>query len=71
MLFRRLVVSGAVVGLMLAAAVPVAAHDRKPDRNDYANTVLVTGPSPDGQLVNAWGLSRSPDVPLVGRQQRR
>ena len=63
MLFRRFAVSGAIVGLLLAAAVPVAAHGSKPDPNDYAVTVLRTGPSPDAQLVNAWGLTRSPTSP--------
>ena len=63
MLFRRLVVSGAIVGLMLVAAVPAAAHGPGSGSNDYAVTVLRTGPSPDAQLVNAWGLSRSPTSP--------
>ena len=63
MLVRRIFVAGAVVGLLLAAAVPVAAHDRKSDGDDFVDTVLVTGPSPDADLVNAWGLTRSPTSP--------
>ena len=63
MLFRRLVVSGAIVGLMLVAAAPAAADGPVSGSNDYAVTVLRTGPSPDAQLVNAWGLTRSPTSP--------
>ncbi|MFI5042708.1 MAG: hypothetical protein ACHQNA_12825, partial [Acidimicrobiales bacterium] len=63
MLVRRIFAAGAVVGLLLAAAVPVAAHDRRSDGDDFVDTVLVTGPSPDADLVNAWGLTRSPTSP--------
>ncbi len=65
MLFRRLIVSGAAIGLLLAAAVPVAAggpHGSKPDHS-YVVTQLVSGPASDPDLVNAWGLTRSPTSP--------
>ncbi len=72
MLFRRLIVSGAVIGLLLAAAVPVAAggphppghHGHKP-ANSYVVDELVSGPpSGDPDLQNAWGLTRSPTSPF-------
>jgi uncharacterized protein (TIGR03118 family) len=56
---RRLIASGVAIGLLLAAAYPVAARDP----NSYLATTLVTGPSPDLDLVNAWGLSRGPSTP--------
>jgi uncharacterized protein (TIGR03118 family) len=67
MLFRRLIVSGAMVGLVLAAAVPVAAsgpapRGPRPD-NSYVVNELVTGPASDHDLQNAWGLTRSPTSP--------
>src|SRR4029077_20876409 len=62
MRFRRLFVSGAAIGLLLAAAVPVAADGPKP-ANAYAVTVLVTGPAADHDLQNAWGLTRSGTSP--------
>ena len=67
MLFRRLIVSGAAIGLLLAAAVPVAAGGPhppggKPDHS-YVVTQLVSGPASDPDLVNAWGLTRSPTSP--------
>ena len=39
---RRLIALGAVVGLALATAIPVAANDR---HNAYTATVLVSGPA--------------------------
>jgi uncharacterized protein (TIGR03118 family) len=63
MSIRRLIATGAAVGLILAAAIPVAAHGRGPERNGYAVTVLVSGPSPDADLVNGWGISRAPTSP--------
>ena len=63
MVIRRLIASGAAIGLLLAAAIPVAAHGPQPDHDGYAVTVLVTGPSPDADLVNGWGLSRAPTAP--------
>jgi len=63
MVIRRLIASGAAIGLLLAAAIPVAAHGPQPDHDGYAVTVLVTGPSPDSDLVNGWGLSRAPGSP--------
>jgi uncharacterized protein (TIGR03118 family) len=60
MAIRRLIAFAAVIGLMFAVAVPVAAHD---DHNRYTAHVLVTGPSPDSDLVNGWGLSRLPGSP--------
>jgi uncharacterized protein (TIGR03118 family) len=63
MTIRRFLASGAAVGLLFAMAAPVAAHEPGPGANDYAVTVLATGPSPDGDLVNAWGLARSPKSP--------
>lgn len=56
---RRLVASGVAIGLLFASALPVAAHHPKPDPNRYVATTLVTGPSGDADLVNAWGLARS------------
>ena len=68
MLFRRLIVSGAAIGLLLAAAVPVAAggphHPPGPKPHDsYVVTELVTGPASDPDLQNAWGLTRTPTSP--------
>jgi uncharacterized protein (TIGR03118 family) len=62
---RRLIASVAVIGLLLAAAAPVAASgpSHHPKSNRYTVTTLVTGPSPDTDLVNGWGLSRSPTSP--------
>ncbi len=67
MLFHRLIASGAAIGLLLAAAVPVAAGGPhppggKPDHS-YVVTQLVSGPASDPDLVNAWGLTRSPTSP--------
>src|SRR6478752_1515642 len=56
MVFRRLIVAGAALGLLVAVAGPVAAKD--PNADGYTVTTLVTGPTPDADLVNAWGLSR-------------
>ena len=56
---RRVIAWGVAIGLLLTAAIPVAA--REP--NAYVVTTLVTGPSPDADLVNAWGLSRGPATP--------
>ena len=61
-MFRRLLVLGTALGLLLTAAGPVAAHG--PDRHDdgYAVNVLAsTATDPD--LVNGWGLSRGPTTP--------
>ncbi|HEV8402161.1 MAG TPA: TIGR03118 family protein [Candidatus Limnocylindrales bacterium] len=67
MLFRRFIASGAAIGLLLAAAVPVAAGAPNPagprPDNSYLVTELVTGPGSDPDLVNAWGLTRSPTSP--------
>ena len=57
MAIRRLIAILAVVGLMLVMAIPVAANSGHSDHNDYAVHVLVTGPSPDADLVNGWGIS--------------
>ena len=60
---RRLIVTVSALAVALAVAAPVSAHD--PDHHDghYTVTVLATGPTPDGDLVNAWGLSRGPTTP--------
>ncbi|MFI5262232.1 MAG: TIGR03118 family protein, partial [Candidatus Limnocylindrales bacterium] len=63
MVNRRLMATGVAIGLLLAAAAPVAAHDGKPPRNAYTETVLVHGPTPDADLVNGWGLARGPGTP--------
>jgi uncharacterized protein (TIGR03118 family) len=63
MLIRRLIAAGAAIGLVVSAAIPVAAHGPHPAANAYDVTVLVSGPSPDADLVNAWGLSRGPASP--------
>jgi uncharacterized protein (TIGR03118 family) len=57
---RRLVAIGAVISLMLVTAVPVAAKDND---KGYTVNVLVTGPTPDADLVNGWGISRLPGSP--------
>jgi uncharacterized protein (TIGR03118 family) len=62
MVSRRLIASGAAIGLLLAAAIPVAVHGED-SGGSYTVNVLVTGPSPDADLVNAWGLSRAPGSP--------
>ncbi|MEO8570655.1 MAG: TIGR03118 family protein [Chloroflexota bacterium] len=62
MAIRRLIAAATAIGLVLTAALPAAAHGIGHDAG-YAVTVLVTGPSPDGDLVNAWGLSRSATSP--------
>ena len=59
MAIRRLFALMAAIGLILVAAIPVAANDR----NRYGVHVLVTGPSPDADLVNGWGISRLPTSP--------
>ena len=64
MVIRRLIASGVAFGLLLAAAaIPVAAHHPKPPPNSYTATTLVTGPSPDADLVNGWGIARSATSP--------
>ena len=63
MVIRRLIASGVAIGLLFAAAIPVAAHDSENGHDRYLVTVLVTGPSPDADLVNAWGLTRGPGTP--------
>ena len=63
MAIRRLMASVTAILLVFALVVPVAAHGGKPAANAYTVTPLVTGPSPDGDLVNAWGLARSPTSP--------
>ena len=60
MAIRRLIALGAVVGLMLASAIPAAA---KGVPKGYAVTILVSGPTPDADLVNGWGISRLPGSP--------
>jgi uncharacterized protein (TIGR03118 family) len=60
MAIRRLIAFGAVIGLMSLSAIPVLATA---DHNHYAVNVLVTGPSPDADLVNGWGISRLPTSP--------
>ncbi len=62
MALRRLLVLGAAIGLLLTAAIPVAAESPRP-HNGYAVNVLVTGPTPDADLVNAWGLARTAGSP--------
>ena len=63
MAIRRLIASGVAIGLLVAVAMPVAANDSEHENDRYITTVLVTGPSPDADLVNAWGLSRGPTSP--------
>jgi hypothetical protein len=59
MAIRRLFALMAAIGLILVAAIPVAANDR----NHYTVNVLATGPTPDADLVNGWGISRLPTSP--------
>lgn len=63
MVIRRLMASGVAIGLLLASALPATAHHPSPPPNRYVATTLVTGPSSDPDLVNAWGLSRGPTTP--------
>ena len=63
MVIRRLIAILAMIGLMLAMAIPVSANSDHHDHSDYAVHVLVTGPSPDTDLVNGWGISRLPGSP--------
>ena len=63
MIVRRLIALGVAIGLLLAAALPVAARDQGTDHDDYTMAVLVHGPSPDPDLVNGWGLARTPGSP--------
>ena len=60
MAIRRLMAFGAAIGLLSAMGLPVAAHG---PGDGYSVNVLRTGPSPDADLVNAWGLSRLPGSP--------
>jgi uncharacterized protein (TIGR03118 family) len=60
MAIRRLIAFGALVGLMVPSAIPVAANS---NNGPYAVNVLVTGPAPDTDLVNGWGISRLPTSP--------
>jgi uncharacterized protein (TIGR03118 family) len=60
MAIRRLMAVGAAIGLLFAMILPVAAHA---PGNSYSVDVLRTGPSPDADLVNGWGLTRSPTSP--------
>ena len=60
---RRLFASVAAIALLLVAASPVGAEDHRPQHRGYVVTVLATGPAPDADLVNGWGLSRSPTSP--------
>jgi hypothetical protein len=61
-MIRRLFSSGAALGLLLAAAVPVAAHGPGSNENGYVVNVLVSDAT-DSDLVNGWGLSRGPTTP--------
>ena len=65
MVIRRLIASGVAIGLLVATAMPVAANDseQQHEHDRYVATVLVTGPAPDADLINAWGLSRGPTSP--------
>jgi uncharacterized protein (TIGR03118 family) len=60
MAIRRLMAIVAAIGLLSVLALPVAGHG---PGDGYTVGVLRTGPSPDGDLVNAWGLSRGPTSP--------
>jgi uncharacterized protein (TIGR03118 family) len=57
MAVRRLMAIASAICLLYALVVPVAAQ--APDDHGYTATVLVTGPAPDADLVNPWGLARS------------
>ncbi len=61
-MIRRLYASGAALGLLLTAAVPVAAHGPGSNENGYVVNVLVSDAT-DSDLVNGWGLSRGPTTP--------
>src|SRR6478672_10903824 len=61
-MIRRLVVAGAALGILMAAAVPVAAHGPGSNENGYSVNVLVSDAT-DSDLVNGWGLSRAPASP--------
>jgi len=61
-MIRRLVVAGAALAILMATAVPVAAHGPGSNENGYAVNVLVSDAT-DSDLVNGWGLSRAPTSP--------
>ncbi len=61
-MIRRLIVSGAALGILMTAAVPVAAHGPGSNENGYRVNVLVSDAT-DSDLVNGWGLSRGPTSP--------
>ena len=68
MAIRRFIALGAALGLLVSAAIPVAAHgsgsdERRGHQPGYAVTVLASGPASDADLVNGWGLSRLPTSP--------
>ena len=60
MAFRRLIPIAAAIGLLFAVTAPVGASGGP---NRYTVHTLVTGPSPDADLVNGWGISRLPGSP--------
>ena len=60
---NRLTAPGIALGLLLTAGLPAAADAQHSDHRGYAVRVLASGPSPDPDLVNGWGLSRSPTSP--------
>jgi uncharacterized protein (TIGR03118 family) len=61
-MIRRLIASGAAIGLLLSAVAPVAAHGRDSNEDGYVVNVLVSTTT-DPDLVNGWGLSRGPTTP--------
>ena len=52
----------ASLALLVMAAVPVTARNINAD-NLYSVHILASGPTPDGDLVNGWGIVASPTSP--------
>ena len=59
---KRGLALAASLALLVMAAVPVTARNINAD-NLYSVHILASGPTPDGDLVNGWGIVASPTSP--------
>ena len=59
---KRGLALAASLALLVMAAVPVTARNINAD-NLYSVHTLASGPTPDGDLVNGWGIVASPTTP--------
>ena len=59
---KRGLALAASLALLVMAAVPVTARNVNAD-NLYSVHILASGPTPDGDLVNGWGIVASPTSP--------